>query len=123
MWSNFWEAGGWGMKPVAVFGFMMIVSSVLYVLRPEDRGRRLVLTFTGLTIAAGVLGTTTGICNSIHFLEKVDAKDQFHILSLGVEESLHNLILSLILVVLGGLVSAVGTLRTPRAGVTATAAR
>jgi len=37
------------------------------------------------------------------------------IFALGIEESLHDLVLSLILVVVAGLVIAAGTLRAPRA--------
>lgn len=121
MWSNFYAAGGWGMHPVSIFGFLLIVASVLYALRPQRIGARLVLTMGIVTFAAGVLGAVTGICNSLHYLPQVEPAKQLGIVALGVEESLHDVVLALMLVVLGGLVSTIGTLRAGR-NETATAA-
>ena len=35
MWSNFYEAGGWGMYPTTLFGFFLVISGVILLLRPE----------------------------------------------------------------------------------------
>lgn len=37
MWADFYQNGGWGMYPTTVFGFVLILSAVLLVLRPERR--------------------------------------------------------------------------------------
>lgn len=111
MWSNFFAAGGWGMYPTMVFGFLLLATTVLHALRPEPRFQRLVTTLGVLTIASGLLGTTVGICNSAHYIGKVPPPDQLKILAMGCAESLHNLVLALIIIVLAGLVTAAGALR------------
>lgn len=116
MWSNFWAAGGWGMYPVAVFGFLLVAGGVLYAIRPGRKLGRLLLIFGMLTFGAGLLGTFTGMCNTFHYLEHVAPGEQLGIMAMGLEESLHNAVLSLILVVLSGLGAAVGTLRAPAQG-------
>jgi hypothetical protein len=115
MWSNFYASGGWGMHPVAVFGFFMIVGAVLYALRPESRYQRLVVAFGALTFASGVLASATGICTSAHYIQEVEPAKQLGILSLGIEESMHGIVLACMLVVLGGLLALVGVLRSPNA--------
>jgi hypothetical protein len=111
MWSNFYAAGGWGMYPVSVFGFLMIAASVLYAIRPQPRTARLVLTLGLVTFAAGLLGAFTGVCNSFHYIPQVEHGKQLEIMALGCEESLHDVVLALMICVLGGLVTAAGTVR------------
>lgn len=113
MWSNFYAAGGWGMYPTSVFGFFLLAASVLYVVRPQPKVARLALTLGMLTFAAGLLGAATGICNTGLYLHQVEPVQQVEIFALGIEESLHNVVLSLILVILAGLIAGVGTLRSP----------
>ena len=111
MWANFFEAGGWGMYPVSIFGFVLIAASVLYALRPERRTARLSLTLACVTLAAGLLGTSVGVCTTFLYLQQVEQAKQLQIAALGVQESLHNLVLALILAIVAGLLAAVGTLR------------
>lgn len=114
MWKDFFAAGGWGMYPVSLFGFLLVVVSALHALRPDDRRERLARALARVTLAAGWLGTAMGIATSAHFLEKLQNKaDQLQIFALGIEESLHNLVLALILQIIAGLLVAVGTLRAP----------
>jgi len=111
MWSNFFAAGGWGMYPTSILGFFLLASCALYAIRPEQRTARLALVLGLLTFASGLLGTATGISNSAHYIEKVAKPDQLEIFALGIEESLHVVILSLLLAVLGGLIAIGGALR------------
>ena len=111
MWSNFYASGGWGMHPVSVFGFLLLAASALYALRPGERFARLLLPLGIVTFSAGLLGTTVGMCNSFHYIPQVPHVEQVQILALGCEESLHNLVLALILIVLAGLMASVGLLR------------
>jgi uncharacterized membrane protein len=114
MWTNFFAAGGWGMFPTSFFGFLLIAAGVLYGLRPEPKAARLVLLLGLVTLASGFLGTFVGICNTLHYLRGVAKPEQLEIAALGCEESLHVVVLSLILAILGGLVSIAGALRSPR---------
>lgn len=111
MWSNFFEAGGWGMYPTMLFGFLFLAVTALHALRRDARHQRVSIALGTVTFASGLLGTVVGICNSVHYLAKVPREDQFLMFAMGCEESLHNLVLALILVVIGGLISAGSALR------------
>lgn len=112
MWSNFFAAGGWGMYPTSLFGFFLIAAAVLYALRPAPRSGRLTMTLAATTFASGLLGTFVGMGQSMHYIPRVEIGKQVEILALGCEESLHVVVLSLMLVVLAGLIASAGVLRT-----------
>jgi hypothetical protein len=111
--ASYFAAGGWGMYLVVTFGFLAVAASVFYALRPERRTLRLALATGALTLASGLLGTFTGFCETFRYLAKVPVEKQFQIAALGCEESLHNAVLALVLLVLGGVVMTAGTARTP----------
>ena len=115
MLSNFYVEGGWGMYPVTIFGLAFIAACARYAFRPERRYARLAAVLGLVTVAAGVLGTTTGFCATFLYLQKVEHAQQFEIAALGMQESLHNTTLSLVLGILGSLGAAVGVLRERRA--------
>jgi hypothetical protein len=94
-----------------LFGFLLLATTVLLALRPEPRFQRLVNALGVATFASGLLGTTIGICNSAHYLGKVPPEEQLKIFALGCQESLHNLVLALIIIVLAALVTAASAVR------------
>jgi hypothetical protein len=112
VWENFYAAGGWGMHPTSIFGFFLVAASALYALRPRPASALLIALLSLVTFGAGLLGTVTGICQTLHYLEKVEPAKQLSIMALGIEESLHNIVLALILIVLGGVITVVGVLRS-----------
>ena len=114
MWSNFYEAGGWGMYPTSLFGFLLVASGVLLVLRPERRFVPLVLSLGVVTLGSGVLSACVGMVNSFHYLGRVPEAEQLKIAALGCAESLHNLVLALILIVLTALLTSIGAWRAAR---------
>jgi hypothetical protein len=105
MWSNFFGAGGWGMYPTTVFGFLLLAAIGLHALRPEPRYERVISSLQVMVFASGLLGTSVGICNSAHYLERVPVEKQLQTFALGCEESLHNLVLGLIIIVIANLVT------------------
>jgi len=111
MWSNFFAAGGWGMYPTMIFGFFLLATTVLHALRPEPRFQRLTGSLGVITFASGLLGTIVGICRSAHYLDQVPPQDQLKTFALGSEESLHNLVLALIIVILAALIAAGSSVR------------
>jgi heme exporter protein D len=113
MWKDFFAAGGWGMYPTTVFGFLLIAAAALHAFRPAERTLRLSAVLGAVTLAAGWLGAAVGVCVSARYLEKVPKPDQLGIFALGIEESLHNVVLALILFVVAGLLVALGVLRAP----------
>ena len=115
MWSDFYRAGGWGMYPVTIFGFLLIVTCALYTLRLRPHHARLGRLLAGTTLMAGVLGTATGVCNTAFYLQKVEQAKQVEIFALGLQESLHDIVLALLFVILASLVAGAGILRDARA--------
>lgn len=111
MWSNFFESGGWGMYPTALFGFLLVASGVVLVLRPERRFLRLVVSLSVATAGSGVLSTAVGIVKSFHYLGQVEETKRLVIAALGCAESLHNLVLAMMLVTLTALLAAIAAVR------------
>jgi hypothetical protein len=108
---DFYLAGGYGMHAVSALGFLLVAVSVLYALRPGPRRQRLVVVLGIATFMTGLLGTASGISLSAHYVHQVATEKQLGILAMGIDESLHNVVLALILVVLASLIFALGTLR------------
>lgn len=113
--KDFFVAGGFVMYPISIFGFLLVAACVLYVLRPEARYQRLAVTLGITTVMLGWLGTSLGVILSARYIQDVQRPKQLAILALGIEESLHNIVLSLILVVVASLIFAVGALRSGKA--------
>lgn len=111
MWSNFFKAGGWGIYPTSVFGFLLVAAVVVLLLRPDRRFVWLVLSLAVSTLGSGMLGTSIGVIYSFNYLDKVPAGERLAIAALGCAESLHNLVLALLFVVPTGLLAAIAAAR------------
>jgi hypothetical protein len=114
IWTSFFRDGGWGMYPTAFFGFLLVASGLLLVLRPERRFLSLVIGLGVVTLGSGALGSTVGIVNTFRYLTRVPAADQLEIAALGCAESLNNLVLALILGVLTAVLASIAALRASR---------
>ncbi|MHB8875482.1 MAG: hypothetical protein ACYC8T_17500 [Myxococcaceae bacterium] len=119
MWANFYEAGGWGMYPTSLFGFLLLASAMLIALRPEQRFVPAALCLGAMTMASGVLGCTMGLVRTFSWIHKVPAAEQLPIMAAGSAESLNNLVLALIVVLVSLLVALVGAVRAARVGAVA----
>jgi len=113
-WSNFYYEGGFGMYPTTIFGFFLVAAAVIYLLRAERRFANLVLSLGILTMVAGVLGTSIGVINTFHYLQKVPQAKQFMLAALGCAESLNNLVLALLFAGLSMVLVSIGALRSAR---------
>jgi hypothetical protein len=111
--ASFFTAGGAGMYPTLVLGFGTVASAVLFALRKERRYFSLMLSLGTSTLAAGALGFCMGVVMSFRYLPEVPAGNQVMVAALGVSESLHNLLLALGLIVVTGVIAALGALRAP----------
>jgi hypothetical protein len=110
--SEFFKDGGWGMFPTLGIGLLLLAASVLYAVRPSAKRARVGLVLGLVTLASGMLGASVGLATSARFIPKVAKADQLEILAQGFAESIHNVVLALIVVVLAGLVASVGAARS-----------
>jgi hypothetical protein len=111
---EFFRDGGWGMYPTVLFGFLLVASGFLYLVRPESRYVAVVFCTALLTVGAGLLGTLTGLIATFRYLDHVPQPDQMKIAALGCAESLNDIVLALILVVIAGLPTLAGVIRSIR---------
>jgi hypothetical protein len=109
--TDFFVAGGWGMYPTTLFGLLLLAAGIAYAALPERRFVPLLVSLGVVTLGSGLLGTVTGFINTFMYIQQVAEAKQRVITLLGVSESLNNLVLALIFVVLSTLVASVGALR------------
>ncbi len=120
--DEFFHAGGPPMIPTLLFGFLMVAAAVLYMLRPQGTYAAVVVGLGATTLSMGTLGFCLGLMMTFRYLSKVPAADQLTVAGLGFEESLHNVVLALMLVVLASLFASIGAFRASRAAATAASA-
>jgi hypothetical protein len=109
--SEFFTAGGFGMYPTLLFGFLLVACSILFMLRPEPRYLAPLVGLGASTSAAGLLGFCTGVMNTLRYLKEVPAEERFLVVAFGCEESLHCVVLGLILLVIAGIFVSIGSVR------------
>lgn len=107
--GTFIEEGGAGMIPTMLFGFAFVAAAVMSISQPERRWLSLV--FGALTFSSGLLGTAMGLINTMRYVAKTNAAEQLPIGATGIAESLNNLVLSNVIVVIGCLISAVAAFK------------
>jgi hypothetical protein len=114
-WSKFFGEGGWGMYPTSIFGFLLVACGVIYLLRPERRFIPVLAMAGIMTVGAGVLGTAVGFVTTFHYAaHHTPESERFALAAQGVAESLHNLVLSMMLLVATALIAWLGSLRAAR---------
>ncbi len=114
MWSNFYENGGWGMYPTTLFGFFLVASGVLLLLRPERSYARIAGAFGALTLLSGVLGCCVGFINTFRYVQNVVPEEQVKLIALGCAESLNNVVLALLIATFTSVLAAVAAFRASR---------
>ena len=113
--SRFFAAGGFGMFPVLLFGFFTVAAAVLFLLRPERRFVAPMIALGLTTLASAGLGFSLGLVSCFRYVQNVPQAEQLGLLSQGIAESLHVLVLALVMLVIAGLIASAGTLRAARA--------
>jgi hypothetical protein len=112
MWTTFFRDGGLVMFPTTVFGFFLVMSAALCVLRPARALAAVSGALALLTLSSGALGTAWGLINTFRYLPRVPAADRpFMIAALGVAESLNNLLLALLILCVAALLLSVAAVR------------
>lgn len=114
MLGRFFEAGGFGMFPTLAFGAALTAGAVALALRPGARRAWLAATLGLLTLGGGALGFLMGVVNTLRYVQDVPPPDFWKVVCLGLAESLHNLVLAVVFVVVALLAAAVAALRAAR---------
>ena len=113
MLGNAFRLGGWGMFPTLLAGLVFVFVAVLYARRPERRHVQVIVGVGILTFIVGLLGFVTGLIKTMGA-----AWEDPKLALVGFGESLHNVSLALMLLVLGTIVYVVGSWRASRAAKT-----
>ncbi|MBK9001107.1 MAG: hypothetical protein IPM35_35745 [Myxococcales bacterium] len=103
--------GGWGMYPTAVFGVLLLLIAARYAVRPEARWLPLQIALGVLTLLTGSFGFVVGLIVTTAHLHEVPQGQVPLIGAIGFGESLHNVALALVLLVLAALCTSFGALR------------
>jgi len=104
--------GGWGMYPTTIAGLFLVGAAARYAMRPERRRLAIVRTLALLTLLVATLGFVTGVIRTFTSAAGVDAHELGGCVVAGVGESLNNLGLGLVLLVIATLATVVGRLRS-----------
>lgn len=102
--------GGWGMYPTLFFGLLMIATALWYAVRPERRFTPLLVSCGLMTFVSGCLGFCTGVIRSLAAVGQVSAEMRY-ISLIGIAESLTNVVLAFVLIMLAMLAVSVGAWR------------
>jgi hypothetical protein len=109
--GEFFSNGGFGMYPTLLFGFLLVVCSIVFLFRPEPRYLASLVGLGATTGAAGLLGFCTGVMNTLRYAVTLAPEEQFKVAALGCKESLHVVVLALFLLVVAGLFASLGAVR------------
>jgi hypothetical protein len=112
--SDFFVAGGWGMYPTLLAGLGLLVASVLYARNPDRRYVPLMLSLGVFTLIAGGLGFVTGLMVCLRNYSGEAAGQDPILIAYGLQESLHNIALALLLSMIAALFASVGAWRLSR---------
>lgn len=112
--SDFFVAGGWGMYPTLLAGLALLATSIVYARRPERRYVPLMASLGIFTLIAGGLGFITGLMACLSRYGGPSAGHEPTLITFGIQEALHNIVLALLLSMLAALFASVGAWRLSR---------
>jgi hypothetical protein len=107
-------AGGWGMYPTLLAGLALLGTCLRYASRPDSRYVPLMLTLGLFTLLAGSLGFITGVINLLRAYAGPLADQGPTVLYIGIQESLHNVSLALLLTTASSIAASIGAWRLTR---------
>jgi hypothetical protein len=114
IWDNFFKAGGLGMFPTSISGFLLLASALLLAMRPERRYVVLVISLGLMTLGSGVLSTLVGVVSTLHYTARIPPGRQIEIAVMGTAEASHCLVLALLVIQAALWFSAIAAWRASR---------
>jgi hypothetical protein len=108
VWTHFFRDGGFGMYPTAIFGFLLLGFQAVSLLNFKVWHLAFVDHYlVRATLASGVLGTCVGFISTFRYLPRVPLEQRFTVAAIGCAESLNNVVLALIVMVLSSILGAI----------------
>lgn len=104
--------GGWGMYPTTLAGVVLVIAAALYAARPDIRRLHVVKCMSVVTMLVSCLGFVTGVIKSFTSVGDSAAPDLGTIAVVGVGESLTNIGLGLVMLVMAWIAVSIGASRT-----------
>lgn len=105
--------GGWGMYPTLFVGCILVFAAGRFALHPA-RGRLAPIVGLGvLTTFVSILGFVTGLIKTMTAAGELEVFKQGSLIVVGIGESMHNIGLGLVLLVLATIGVVIGLARRP----------
>jgi len=105
--------GGWGMYPTTIIGFILLGAALLYARQPTARRLRVIANLRLLTFLSGALGCVVGVIKSFTTLPEGKLDEVGKLAVIGVGESLSNIALALVILVVATILTTIGASRGP----------
>jgi hypothetical protein len=104
--------GGWGMYPTLIAGVVLVACALGYAVRPDARRFRIVRNLSVLTFLVGALGCTSGVIKAFTSSGDADPRELPGLVVVGFGESLCNIGLALVALVMAWIAASVGAYRS-----------
>jgi hypothetical protein len=111
---DFVREAGFGIWLVFAFGGLSLAAAARYAAAPRREHLPVIVGFAVATLLAGALGTVTGIQLSARHVGELAAGERW-IFLIGLAESLHALVVALVIACADALLATVGAHRLARA--------
>jgi hypothetical protein len=109
--TNLFHLGGWGMYPTSFFGLLTIAAAGVFTARGELNRLVMIRALSRVTLLAGALGFVMGCIKSYTACGNVDPRELPTVVVVGTGESLANVALALVAVVIASTLTAIGLSR------------
>ncbi len=108
--------GGWGMYPTTIAGVVLVATALRYAKTSRAEALPLIRQLSILTALVGTLGFITGVIKTFTSCGGAPASELGNFVVVGTGESLCNVGLAMVMLVMARIATSVGTYRSARTG-------